>query len=241
VDLVRRAVAEALGTAFLLIAVVGGGIMASMLSPGDIGLQLLAAALVTSAALVAVILAFGPVSGAHLNPAVSLAARLLGGLDDRELAAYVGAQLVGAAVGVVLANLMFDLPAVTIATTERTGTGQWLGEVIATLGLVLVIFGMVRDGAGRAVAVAVGTYIAAAYFFTSSTSFANPAVTISRTLTDSFAGIGPQHVPGFLVAQVIGVGLAVVLVRFLYPGVEEVADEAVLPHDGTSERAAALD
>lgn len=229
-DLARRAAAEAVGTAFLLLAVVGGGIMASSLSPDDAGLQLLEAALVTGAALVAIILALGPVSGAHLNPAVSLAARLLGGLDDRELGAYVGAQLVGAVSGVVLANLMFDLPAVTIATTERTGTGQWLGEAIATLGLVLVIFGMVRDGAGRAVAAAVGAYISAAYFFTSSTSFANPAVTVSRTLSDTFAGIGPPHVPAFLVAQLVGVVAAVGLVRFLYPSVDEVADEAVVPH-----------
>ena len=227
----RRALAELIGTAFLLAAVVGSGIAAAQLSPADTGLQLLEAALATGAALAAIILAVGPVSGAHLNPAVSLADRLLGGIDDIELAAYVVAQVLGGVLGVVLANLMFDLPPVSVATTERSGAGLWLGEIVATYGLLLVIFGMVRSGATRNVAFAVGAYIAAAYFFTSSTSFANPAVTLARTLSDTFAGIAPGGVLAFVLAQAVGTVLAVGTVRLLYPDVGEAASDVVVPHD----------
>lgn len=228
--LARRALAEFVGTAFLLAAVVGSGIAASRLSPTDAGLQLLEAAAATGAALTAIILAVGPVSGAHLNPAVSIADRLLGGLTSRELVVYLAAQMSGAVSGTAVANVMFELPAVTLATNPRTGPGLWLGEVVATLGLLLVIFGMVRARATNLVAFAVGSYIAAAYFFTSSTSFANPAVTLARTLSDTFAGIAPAHVAAFLAAQLLATALAVPLVRSLYPHIEQVADQVVVPH-----------
>ena len=212
-------------------AVVGGGIAASRLS-ADAGLQLLAAAIVTGAALTAIILAVGPVSGAHLNPAVSLADRLVGGLATRELLVYVAAQVAGAVLGTVLANLMFDLPALQLATTRRTGPGQWLGEVVATTGLLLVIFGIVRSSARRAVAFAVGAYITAAYFFTSSTSFANPAVTLARTLTDTFAGIRPADAPAFIAAQLAATIAATALIRALHPAVTASADKVVVPREG---------
>ncbi|MFN2555861.1 MAG: aquaporin [Nitriliruptorales bacterium] len=228
--LARQALAEFIGTGFLLMAVVGSGIAASRLSPADAGLQLLQAAVATGAALTAIILAVGPVSGAHLNPAVTLAARLLGGVSNGKLGVYLGAQLAGAVAGTLLANLMFDLPALSIAVTSRTGPGQWLGEAVATFGLMVVIFGRVRSGAVQTVAFAVGGYIAAAYFFTSSTSFANPAVTVARTLSDTFAGISPAHVPAFVAAQLLATIAAVAAVRLLYPAVEEVAQEVVVPH-----------
>lgn len=227
--LARQALAEAVGTAFLLMAIVGSGIMASSLSE-DGGVQLLAVAVLTGMALAAIILAVGPVSGAHLNPVVSLADWFLGGLSLRALAGYVTAQLGGGLVGTVLANLMFSLPPVALATTSRSGAGLWLGETIATAGLLLVIFGMVRSGAARSVAFAVGCYIAAAHFFTSSTSFANPAVTVARAITDTFGGIDPAHVPLFVVFQLIGGVVAVVLIRLLYPDVSDVAEQVVVPH-----------
>lgn len=217
IALSRRVLAEAVGTALLLIAVVGSGIAAATLSPGDVGLQLLENAAATAAALVAIILTFGGVSGAHLNPAVTAATWLTGGMTRFEAAVYAAAQVAGGASGVVLANLMFDLPAVTISTTDRSGSGLILAEVIATAGLLLVIFGTVRSGRRELVALAVGAYIGGAYFFTASTSFANPAVTIARMLSDSFAGIAPASVPGFLGAQVAGLGLGVVLIRTLFP------------------------
>ena len=226
----RQALAEGVGTAFLLLAVVGSGIMASRLS-SDGGVQLLAVALLTGAALAALILAVGPVSGAHLNPVVSLADWMLGGLSPRRLAAYVGSQVVGALAGTVLANVMFSLPPVSVATTDRWGAGLWLGESIATAGLLLVIFGMVRSGATQSVAFAVGSYIAAAHFFTSSTSFANPAVTLARSVTDTFAGIVPNHVPMFVACQLFGAGVGVVVVRMLYPDVRAAAGQVVVPHD----------
>lgn len=236
----RRAAAELIGTAFLLAAVVGSGISAARLSPSDAGLQLLEAALATGAALAAIILAVGPVSGAHLNPAVSLADRLLGGIDDLDFAAYVVAQVAGGVLGVMAANMMFDLAPVSLATTVRSGSGQWLGEVVATYGLLLIIFGAVRSGGTRAVAFAVGAYIGAAYFFTSSTSFANPAVTVARMLSDTFAGIAPGGVLAFLAAQALGTGLAVGTVRLLYPGIGSAAGDVVVPHrhEGASESAA---
>ena len=229
-ELVRRLAAEAVGTAFLLMAVVGSGIMAERLTD-DVGLQLLANDAATVGALVALILALGSLSGAHLNPAVTLADRLLGGIDSRTAAGYVGAQVLGAVVGVVLANLMFDLPAIELSTNERTGAGVVLGEVIATLGLLLVIFGVVRSGRSSVVAFAVGGYIGGAYWFTSSTSFANPAVTVARTLSDTFTGIDPSSAPAFLAAELVGALLAVGLVLLLWPRIGEVADRVVLPHD----------
>ena len=230
-ELWRRLGAEALGTAFLLMAVVGSGIMAEALTD-DVGLQLLANDAATVGALVALILALGPRSGAHLNPAVTLADRLLGGIDTRTAAGYVGAQLAGGVVGVILANLMFELPAVELSTNDRLGTGTVLGEVIATFGLLLVIFGVVRSGRSSVVAVAVGGYIGAAYWFTSSTSFANPAVTVARTLSDTFTGIAPGAAPAFIAAQLVGALLAVGCVAVLWPRIGEVADRVVLPHDG---------
>lgn len=228
-DLARRALAELVGTALLLIAVVGSGIAAASLSPGDIGLQLLENALATGAALVAIILAVGPVSGAHINPVVTLADLALGGLDARSAGVYVAAQMAGGAIGTVVANLMFSLPPVAVSTTVRSGSGLWLAEVVATFGLLLVIFGVVRSGRATVAPFAVGAYIAGAYFFTASTSFANPAVTVARSLSDTFAGIAPASVAGFIVAQVLGAALALATVRVLYPAIAEVAPEVVVP------------
>ena len=212
--LMQRLAAEAVGTAFLLMAVVGSGIAAQRLSPGDVGLQLFENAVATAFALMALIWAFGPISGAHFNPAVTLADVVLKGRPVREGIAYVGAQVVGGIGGTILANLMFDLPAVLWSTKERGGSGQWLGEVIATLGLLMVIF-LIPRGRGAVVAVAVGAYIGAAYFFTSSTSFANPAVTVARMFSDTFAGIQPASAPLFIVMQLVGAMLAIGLVWLL--------------------------
>jgi glycerol uptake facilitator-like aquaporin len=214
--LVRRAVAELVGTAFLVTAVIGSGIAATRLSPDDVGLQLLENSLVTGAALVALILALQPVS-ASFNPVVTLVERALGLVTTRTVLALVAAQLVGACVGAVVANLMFDLEAVSVATRDRTGAGLWLGEVVATLGLVLVVFGSLRSARVETVAFAVGGYIAAAYWFTSSTSFANPAVTVARMFSDSFAGIAPGSVVAFVLMQLVGGGLGLALVRLLFP------------------------
>jgi arsenate reductase len=228
-DLARKATAEAVGTALLVAIVIGSGIFAQRLSPNDIGLELLENSIATGAGLVALILAFGSVSGAHFNPVVSIADRLFGGLTTRELAAYVPAQIIGGCVGAVVANLMFELDAVTWSTHTRSGGGLWLGEVVATFGLLMVIFGVVRGGRASTAPFAVGAYIAAAYWFTSSTSFANPAVTVARTLSDSFAGIKPSSAPAFVVAQLVGGLLAVALARFLYPDLP--AAELVVSHD----------
>jgi arsenate reductase len=225
----RRMTAEFVGTAFLLVAVVGSGIMAQTLST-DPGLQLLQNALATAGALTAVILAFGWVSGAHLNPAVTLADRVFGGLSTRDATGYVCAQVTGGIVGVATANAMFDLPLVSWSSTLRTGGDLWLAEAVATVGLLLVIFGTVRAGHGRVVAFAVGGYIAGAYYFTSSTSFANPAVTIARMFTDTFAGIHPASAPGFVVAELAGTFIAITLIRYLFPTIEQVAGEIVVPH-----------
>jgi glycerol uptake facilitator-like aquaporin len=227
-DLARKATAEAVGTGFLVAIVVGSGIFAQRLSPGDPGLQLLENSIATGAGLVALILAFGAVSGAHFNPVVSLADRALGGLTNREVAAYLPAQVVGGCAGAVIANLMFELPAVTLSRHVRSAGGLWLGEIVATFGLLMVILGVVRSGRASAAPFAVGGYIAAAYWFTSSTSFANPAVTIGRTLTDTFAGIKPTSAPAFIAAQLLGAGLAVGLARFLHPALP--AEDVVLPH-----------
>jgi glycerol uptake facilitator-like aquaporin len=213
IDLRRRALAELVGTAFLVMAVVGSGIAAARLTP-DTGLRLLVNSLVTGAALVALILALQPVS-ASFNPVVTLVERALGLVDGRVTAWLVAAQLAGALIGTVLANLMFDLDAVTLSHHERTGTGSWLAEVVATAGLVLVVFGSLRNGP-RAVAFSVGGYITAAYWFTSSTSFANPAVTVARMFTDTFAGIAPSSAPAFVVMQLVGGALALGVVVFLF-------------------------
>ncbi len=219
----RRALAELVGSAFLVMAVVGSGIAAARLSPGDVGLQLLENSLATGAVLVALILALHPVS-ASFNPVVTLVELALGEISTRMALALCAAQVVGGVVGVVVANLMFDLEAVTLSTQERSGAGLWLGEVVATIGLVLVVFGTLRTGRGETVAFAVGGYIAAAYWFTSSTSFANPAVTVGRMLSDTFAGISPASAPMFVGMQLIGGTAALGLVHLLFPvPVEEVA------------------
>jgi glycerol uptake facilitator-like aquaporin len=219
-NLSRRLVAECIGTAFLLAAVVGSGIMGERLSGGNVAMALLANTIATGATLVALILALGPVSGAHLNPAVSVADAALGGLPWGDVPGYLVAQILGAFVGVGLADLMFDLPAFTASLHVRTGGGQWLGEFLATFGLILVIWGCVRRRPGAAVAFAVGAYITGAYWFTSSTSFANPAVTVARGFSDTFAGIRPADVPGFLIAQMAGAAAAAAVVRWLVPADE---------------------
>ncbi|WP_229023023.1 aquaporin [Actinomarinicola tropica] len=216
-DLVRRLVAEGFGTAMLIVAVVGSGIAASRLSAGDVGLQLLENAAATTAALIGLILMFGAVSGAHFNPVVTLLDRALGTMTTRDTGLYVLAQVVGGCVGTVLANVMFELPAVAWSTTDRSSAALWLSEVLATLTLLVLIQGCVRTGRTSVVPFAVGIWIGGAYWFTSSTSFANPAVTIARTLSDSFAGIAPASAPGFVAAQLVGCVLAYALVRFLYP------------------------
>jgi glycerol uptake facilitator-like aquaporin len=235
--LARRLVAEFLGTGLLVTAVVGSGIAASRLSPGDLGLQLFENAAATAAALVAIILALGPVSGAHLNPVVTLADRLFGGLTAGEAAGYVAAQIAGGAAGAVTANLMFGLPAVAVSTKVRSSGPLWFGEVVATFGLLLVIFGVVRSGRASSAPFAVGAYIGGAYFFTASTSFANPAVTLARTLSNSFAGISPSSAPAFVLAQLAGAALAVAAVRFLYPSMATKAADVVVPHPSEAKEA----
>jgi glycerol uptake facilitator-like aquaporin len=220
VTLVRRATAELVGTAFLVTAVVGSGIAAQRLSPDDIGLQLLENSIATGAVLVALILALQPVS-ASFNPVVTLAERFRGMVTTATATALVAAQVIGGLLGVVVANLMFDLDAVSVSAHERGGSGQLLGEVVATIGLVLVVFGTLRSTRPETVAFAVGGYIAAAYWFTSSTSFANPAVTLGRMLSDTFAGIAPGSVPGFIGAQLLGGVIAIALVGWLYPHRQE--------------------
>ena len=212
----RRLTAEFIGTAFLLLAVVGSGIMAQRLS-SDVGLQLLENALATAGALFILILVWSPVSGAHFNPVVTLWARLSGDITTRVALAYVVVQVVGAIAGVVAANVIFDLDAVTWSTTDRDTFANLVSEVIATFGLLMVIIGLVRSGRESMVAAAVAAYIGSAYWFASSTSFANPAVTIGRTMSDTFAGIEPSSAPLFVVAQVIGASGAILVMRSVYP------------------------
>jgi len=212
----RRALAELIGTAFLLMAVIGSGIAAARLSPDDVGLQLLENSLITGAALVALILALQPVSAAF-NPVVTLVERALGVVGTREAIVLIAGQFIGGLLGAVLANLMFDLDAVSISSQQRSGGGLWLGEVVATLGLVLIIFGTIRSGRADTVAYAVGGYITAAYWFTSSTSFANPAVTVARMFSDTFAGIMPSSVPMFVLMQLVGGLISLIVVKVLYP------------------------
>jgi glycerol uptake facilitator-like aquaporin len=213
----RRLVGELLGSAFLAAVVVGSGIAAQQLSPGDVGLELFENAAATGAGLFAIILMFGPVSGAHLNPVVSFVDAALGGLRWRHAVAYLPAQVAGCVGGAILANVMFSRTAISISTRHRASAGHFLSEVVATLGLMLVIFGLARTGRSQLTPAAVGAYIGAAYFFTSSTSFANPAITFGRMLSNSFAGIGPSSVPSFIGAQCVGGVLAVAVVKTLFP------------------------
>ena len=220
VTLAQRVGAELLGTALLLATVVGSGIMADRLCAGNVGLALLCNALATGAGLVAFIHTFGPVSGAHFNPVVTLDAALGGGLGRRDALLYVGVQLVGALLGVAVADLMFELPAYTASTHVRTGAAQWFAEAVATFGLLGTIAGVSRR-TPRATPFAVAAYIVAAYFFTASTSFANPAVTLARAFTDTFAGIRPVDVPGFVLAQLVGGLAATFTFRWLVPPAPE--------------------
>ncbi len=238
ITLWRRLLAEFLGTALLVTAVVGSGIMAVQLSPNDVGLQLLENSVATAFALGALILTFGPVSGAHFNPVVSAADWFLGrrtgtGLTVKDLGGYAVAQTVGAIAGSVLANLMFDLAPVTLSTKERAAGNLWLGEVVAVVGLLLLIFALGRSGRASVAPAAVGAYIGAAYWFTSSTSFANPAVTVGRAFTDTFAGIAPASVPGFVIAQLAGLVIGVGVLLALYPTAGQAADKVVVEPNRT--------
>jgi arsenate reductase len=232
----RRLLAEFVGTALLVTAVVGSGIMATTLSPHDVGLQLLENSVATAFALGALILTFGPVSGAHFNPVVSAADWFLGrrtstGLTGTDLVGYALAQTAGAVGGSVLAKLMFALDAVSFSHKHRTAGHLWIGEVVATAGLLMLIFALGRSGRAAVAPAAVGAYIGAAYWFTSSTSFANPAVTIGRAFTDTFAGIAPASIPGFVAAQIVGLLVGVGLLAALYPDAAAAAGEVVVEHD----------
>lgn len=215
--LARRLVAEAAGTAFLLATVVGSGIMGERLAGGNVAVALLANTLATGAVLVALILTFGPISGAHFNPVVTLAAASDDAFPWAEVPPYLGAQCLGAVVGVAVANAMFDLPVLLLSQKARTGPSQWLSEYVATFGLLAVILGCSRSRSAPAVPYAVGAYITAAYWFTASTSFANPAVTLARAASDTFAGIRAADVPAFVVAQLLGASTATALFRWLVP------------------------
>ncbi len=233
--LARRLFAEFLGSAFLAAAVIGSGIAAANLSPGDIGLQLFENAAATAAALFTIILMFGPVSGAHFNPVVSLVDASFGGLRWREAFAYIPAQVFGCIAGAITANGMFALAAISISDKHRASDAHLFAEVIATLGLILVIFALARTRRGSIAPAAVGAYIGAAYFFTSSTSFANPAISVGRMFSDTFAGIAPASVPAFVVAQLVGGAVAIGVLRVLYPDITpEEASEVMLPHQEPS-------
>jgi glycerol uptake facilitator-like aquaporin len=216
-DLTRRLAAEALGTGLLIVAVIGSGIAASRLSSNDVGLQLLENAAATAGALIGLILMLGAVSGAHFNPVVSILDRMLGTTTTRDTGLYIVAQVIGGCLGAVLANVMFELPAIELSTTDRSSPALWLSEVVATVTLLLLIQGCVRTGRANVIAFAVGAWIGGAYWFTSSTSFANPAVTVARTLSDTFAGIAPSSAPMFIVAQLVGMVIAFGLIRLFYP------------------------
>ncbi|HWD80792.1 MAG TPA: MIP/aquaporin family protein [Kribbella sp.] len=240
----RKALAEGIGTGLLVTVVVGSGIAAAKLSPGDVGLQLLENSFATALGLAVLILIFGPISGAHFNPVVSLADWWLGrrvgssqtgtGLTVRDLAAYLPAQLGGGIAGAILANLMYGETAVSWSTTHRSAGHLYLGETVATAGLVLLVFSLAATGRAAVAPPAVGAYIGAAYWFTSSTSFANPAVTIGRAFSDTFAGIAPSSVPGFVAFQFVGGILGAALVTVFYPGAGRAADQAVAPHTETT-------
>lgn len=230
-DLKRRGVAEAVGTMLLLAAVVGSGIMGERLSGGNLAIALLANTIATGAALTTLILTFGPISGAHFNPAVTLMDALEGGLEWRDVPVYICAQVAGAFAGVAVANVMFSEPVFFASRHTRQGGAQLFSEFIATFGLLAVIWGCARRRSS-AVPFAVGAYITAAYWFTASTSFANPAVTLARSMSDTFAGIRPADVPGFIVAQLLGAAAATALFRWLIPRLPEAASSVVVPHDG---------
>ncbi len=227
----RRLVAEALGSAFLAAIVIGSGIAAQQLSPANTGLELLENAAATAAGLFAIILMFGPVSGAHFNPAVSFVDAVFGGLPWRDAGAYLPAQVAGCTLGAIVANVMFGLAAVSVSTKHRASGPHFLSEVVATLGLLLVIFALARTGRSRSAPAAVGAYIGAAYFFTSSTSFANPAITVGRMFSNTFAGIAPTSTPTFITAQIVGAALAVAVIKVLYPTFSPAeAAEVIVPH-----------
>ena len=230
----RRAVAELLGTSLLVMIVVGSGIAAQQLSPNDVGLQLLQNSTATVLGLTVLILVFGPISGAHFNPVVSLVDFVLGrrggaGLTLPELGTYTVAQIVGAISGSVVANAMFEV-GTSLSVKDRASTGHLLGEVVATAGLILLIFALAATKRGVLAAPAVGAYIGAGYWFTSSTSFANPAVTVGRIFSDTFAGIAPASVPGFVLAQLVGAAVGLGLLVALFPSADRAVDDVVLPH-----------
>ena len=230
--LARRLFAEFLGSAFLAAIVIGSGIAAASLSPGDVGLQLFENAAATAAGLFTIILMFGPVSGGHFNPVVSLVDASFGGLGWRDALAYIPAQVSGCIAGAITANAMFALSAISISTKHRASEAHLLAEVVATLGLILVIFSLARTRRGSIAPAAVGAYIGAAYFFTSSTSFANPAITVGRMFSDTFAGIAPASVPAFVIAQLVGGAVAIGVLRVLYPDLTpDEAAEVMIPHE----------
>ena len=234
----RRLVAEWLGSAMLAALVIGSGIAAQQLSPGNTGLQLLENAAATAVGLYALILMVGPVSGAHFNPVVSFVDAAFGGLRWRDAAAYLPAQVAGCVSGAVLANLMFSRAAVSISSHHRATGAHFLSETVATAGLLLVIFALARTGRSGSAPAAVGAYIGAAYWFTSSTSFANPAITVGRMLSNSFAGIAPSSAPAFVAAQIVGGGVAAGLIKVLYPAITpQEASDVVIPHPADEETA----
>src|SRR5438445_13246537 len=228
--LARRATSEGVGTALLLAAVVGSGIMGERLAAGNVALALLANTLATGAALIAIILAFGPISGAHLNPAVTLADAWMGGIAWREAPAYLVAQIAGALAGVIAAHMMFGLAVVSVSTHARSGEAQAFSEFVATFGLVATIWGCARTRPA-AVPFAVGAYITAAYWFTASTSFANPAVTLARSLSNTFAGVRPVDVPAFIAAQLVGAFGATLLFQWLMPRISEEKPSILVQQD----------
>ncbi|HYO63474.1 MAG TPA: MIP/aquaporin family protein [Pyrinomonadaceae bacterium] len=231
-NLARRATAEGVGTALLLSVVVGSGIAGERLAGGNVALALLANTVATGAGLVALILTFGPVSGAHFNPAVTLADAALGGLTRREACAYVASQVAGAFAGVAAAHVMFGEALFFAARQARAGGAQWFSEFVAAFGLLAVVWGSARARSTSAAPFAVGAYITAAYWFTASTAFANPAVTLARAATDTFSGIRPADVPAFVVAQLLGAAAATVLFRWLDPELRREARSVVVPHEG---------
>ena len=230
-NLARRVVAEFLGTAMLLSTIVGSGIMAERLAGSNVAVALLANTIATGAALVALILTFGGISGAHFNPAVTIADALEKGISRRDALAYIAAQITGAFAGVAAANVMFELPVFFASNKARTGGAQWFSEFVATFGLLAVIWGCVRMRSAIVVPFAVAAYITAAYWFTASTSFANPAVTLARSMSDSFAGIRPIDAPGFIIAQLSGAIAATLLFRWLAPVTTQDAEAVIVPHD----------
>jgi glycerol uptake facilitator-like aquaporin len=236
--LTRRLLAELLGSAFLAALVIGSGIAAQTLSPGDVGLQLFENAAATAAGLFAIILMFGPVSGGHFNPVVSLADASFGGIRWRDALAYIPAQIAGCILGAIVANGMFSLAAVSISTHHRASGAHLFSEVIATVGLLLVIFSLARTRRVSTAPAAVGAYIGSAYFFTSSASFANPAISVGRMFSNTFAGIAPASVPGFIAAQLVGCACAILAIRVLYPDVTPSdAAEVIMPHHAAPQEA----